>query len=277
MKKYILIIPIMLIGLVSFGQKLEMFLGSSGKNTVPGMKSNLKSKWQDSTNYTLNVIPDYFMLGTFSDYLDRNYGRNKEVNIDKYAPTEKELLSYLATYLQENYQVKVEQKVYNDLNSELNNPQLAQYFNKFYTEQGDLIDDNFDKDENKKYSFLLGMYIRYGEKVYDNVYKIRIVNSSKDKIIYPLLKELGSNKIYYKILRDHIPVSEYFYFEATPKMVKYFESVNLVKGDNKKAFRQHRFFKNLKEEDKKEMEKVIVENKEKELQMVKHWFYANEF
>lgn len=276
MRKYVLIIPIMLIGLVSFGQYVEQLLGSDGKSNASGIRSVLQSKWQDSTNYKLNVLPDYFMLGTFSDYLNRFYGRNKEVNIDKYAPTEKELLAYLVTYIQDKYQMKAEKKLFNDLQSELNNPQLAQYFNKFYTDNGDLIEENFDH-EDKKYSFLLGTYFRYGEKVYDNIYKIRIVNSSKDKVLYPILKELGSNKIYYKNLRDFIPVSEYFYFEATPKMVTYFESVNLIKEGKAQAFRQHPSLKDLKEEDMEGIEKLIVEKKEKEVQMVKNLFYTSEF
>lgn len=276
MKKYIFIILILFIGRPSFGQHIRQLFGSSSINTIPGMRSNLH-KWQDSTNYTLNVIPDYFMLGTFSDYLDRFNGRNKEINIDEYTSTEKKLVAYLVAYLHDNYHVKVEQKVDNNLDSELNNPQLAQYFNTFYTDDGHLINENFDKDESRKYSFLLGLYIRFGERVYDNVYKIRIINSSKDKILYPLLKDLGCNKVYYKILRNFIPVSEYFYFEATPIMVKYFKTVDPVKADYLNVFLQHPFFKNLREEDRKEMERVMMENKEKEMKMLKNGFSADEF
>ncbi|MGJ1324800.1 hypothetical protein ACR780_19145 [Sphingobacterium faecium] len=276
MKKYIFIMAILLIGLPSFGQHVRQLLGSGAKNTIPGMRSNLH-KWQDSTNYKLNVIPDYFMLGTFSDYLDRFNGRNKEINIDEYGSSEKALFTYLAAFLEDNYQVKIEKKIYNDIQSELNNPQLAQHFNTFYTDDGHLIDENFDKDESRKYSFLLGLYIRYGERVYDDVYKIRIINSSKDKILYPLLKDLGCNKIYYKMLRNFIPVSEYFYFEATPIMIKYFKTVDSIKADDLNVFVQHPFLKNLREEDRKEMERVMMENKEKEMQMLKNWFSANEF
>lgn len=62
----------------------------------------------------------------------------------------------------------------------------------------------------------------------DNIYKIQIANSPKDKQLYTILKELECDKIVYKFLRRNIPSSDIFYFVATPRMIKYFNSIDKV-------------------------------------------------
>lgn len=108
---------------------------------------------------------------------------------------------------------------------------------KYFDEEGDFENEKLDTEE-KMYSFLLGVYLRYGEQLKGNIYQIHISSSAKNKVIYQVLKELECDKIVYKYLRDFLPSLDIFYFQATPRMIKYFNEVEREKEELQKAFYQ---------------------------------------
>jgi len=63
------------------------------------------------------------------------------------------------------------------------------------------------------------------------IFFISVSNSPKRVEIYEFLRSLGCNNIIYKDYKGLIPVSTKFYFEATPRIIKYY---NLIKNDKKK-------------------------------------------
>jgi len=194
-------------------------------------------KPQDSTNFEIKLNPDFFLLGTLSDYGGRFYSIDREKQIDKYYPYEISLMHYLTKFIFNNYQIKVDTvSLIGNKNSKMFSKIMANKLHNFYDEKGNLNNNIFDS-EDKKYSFITGAFVRYGAVIQDNFYKIHIYNSSKDKVILALLKDLYCNKIAYKSLNG-IPNSDIFYFEATPRLIKYF---NTVKSENKSI--QHALYK----------------------------------
>jgi hypothetical protein len=207
---------------------------------------------KDSSNFEIKIHPDFFLLGTFSDYLGRFQYIDRENQIDRYYPYEESLAKYLNSYIYQNYNQKGELKVEKTKHSKLSLPALAKKIHsEYFDEAGNFIDQKLDTDE-KRYSFLLGLYLRYGEKLDDNIYKIQVVNSPKDKPLYSILKELECDKIFYKFLRGYIPSSDFFYFAATPRMIKYF---NTIDKENKELIesKKQKFGDSIDAEKRKEL------------------------
>lgn len=223
---------------------------------------------KDSANFEVNINPDYFLLGTFSDYWGRFHYIDRETQIDRYYPYEESLANYVNNFIYKNYSSKRDLKFKESRHSELFNPTLAkQLHSEYFDVKGNFIDEKLDTDE-KKYSFLLGTYLRYGNQVTDNIYKIQIYNSPKDKQIYQILKDLESDKIIYKLYRDNIPSSEVFYFVATPKMIKYFKT---LEKENIEINQKKEEFSKLKTDDKlaEKLKKQIEVNEENFIKCLK--------
>ena len=194
---------------------------------------------QDSSGFEVIIVPDFFLLGTFSDYLGIFHFKDKETQLDKYFPYEEGVARYVNNFIFEKYLNKAHLKFEKSGHSVLYLPALAQKLHsEYFDEKGNFIDDKLDTEE-KKYSFLLGAYLRYGKHIEDNIYKIQIVNSLKDKLLYGILKDLESDKIVYKYLRGYLPSSDIFYFEAAPRMIKYFKTVEKENQELRKKRQQH--------------------------------------
>lgn len=129
--------------------------------------------------------------------------------------------------------------------------------NSYYLEN--TLNDNQFKSNEKKLSFLLGVYYRNGEKINDNIYKIQLANSPKHNNVYEFLNELNCQKIFFKRL-DNIPTIYQIYFQPTEIMKKYFATIEMEKEKlfNSKI-ESFRSMKITKEEYKKEMEKENIE------------------
>ena len=191
-------------------------------------QSNAQTK-STLTNYQVRIFPDAFLIGTFQDYNGRFSNIDKDTQIDRYYPYEKSLAIYISYFITQNYKVKNELEIKDSYHRELYIPNLAKRLNyDFYSENGEF---NITKliSEEEKLSYLLGVYYRNGNLLDENIYGIKLANSPKHKVIYQLLKDLGSDKIVYKEITDKIPKSYTFYFVATPKMIKYFNTLNQEK------------------------------------------------
>ncbi len=226
---------------------------------------------KDSVNFEVKINPDFFLLGTFSDYLGRFEYIDRKTQIDRYYPYEENLANYINKFIYQNYNVKGRLEFEKTRHSELFNSSLAkQIHSEYFDEKGNFIDDKLDSDE-KKYSFLLGVYFRYGEQVTDNIYKIQVANSPKDKQLYKILKDLESDKIVYKFLRGYIPSSDIFYFVATPRMVKYFKTIETENQELKKAEKKQLYGEIFKNEEGKQLKELFqIHEKEfiKSLKMI---------
>lgn len=173
-----------------------------------------------------NVIPkidaNYFLLGTLSDYISRFYAVKREKQIDKYYPNEKPAIEFLSKFIKEKLNVTVDTSF-----NEMYSPELSKTLNNYYGINDELPDSIFKTDE-QIYSFLLGNYYRYGIKLSDSIYSIRLVNSAKPKLISKLLVKINCDKIIYRHY-DNLPASSIFYFEAPPKLKKYIDLIETEK------------------------------------------------
>ena len=230
-------------------------------------QTTAQSNWgqpKDSVNFEVKINPDFFLLGTFSDYMGRFQYIDRENQIDRYYPYEESLAKYINSFIFQNYNSKCELKLEKTRNSELFNSELAkQLHREYFDEKGNFIDEKLDTEE-EKYSFLLGVYLRYGQHLDDNIYKIQVANSPKDKQLYRILKDLESDKIVYKFLRGYIPSPDIFYFVATPRMIKYFNIIEKEYQELNRARIEQTYGKLFESEQGKQL-KEKFETQEKEL------------
>ena len=211
------------------------------KTKIKGVTLN-KPNEIDTTQVRINST--FLLLGTLNDYISYNYGNIKN-KFDSYYKNEKPLKNFVDSIAKKDFNVNlIEEKNY------LVSEKLSNLMNSFYIENN-LNDSLFNSDE-KKLSFLLGVYYRNGEKINDNIYKIQLANSSKHKNVYEYLKELNCQKIFFKRL-DNFPRIYQIYFQPTDIMKKYFATIETEKNKllaSKDEF--SRTNKKLKEELKKQ-------------------------
>ena len=135
---------------------------------------------------------------------------------------EKPLKNFVDSIAKKDFNVNlIEEK--NNLISE----KLSNLMNSFYI--GNNLNDSLFNSNEKKLSFLLGVYYRYGEKINDNIYIIKLANSSKHKNVYEYLKELNCQNILFKRL-DNYPRIYKIYFQPTDIMKKYFKTIETEKN-----------------------------------------------
>ncbi|MBT0552399.1 hypothetical protein [Riemerella anatipestifer] len=222
---------------------------------------------KDSANFDVKIDPDFFLLGTFSDYMGRFRYIDRENEIDRYYPYEEVLALYINDFIHQNYNIESQLELENAKHSRIISPSLAKKIHgEYFDEKGRFIDSKLDTNE-KKYSFLLGCYLRYGEQLDGNIYKIQVANSPKDKQLYFILKELECDKIVYKFLRGNIPSSDIFYFVATPRMIKYFNTIDKLNKKLQDSFYDVVLGKAIKGNKRK---RKIEEFKEEQNQIVKN-------
>ena len=255
MKKVNSIIALIFCSLISF----SVFGQVAGRSQEQMTKD---FRYKDSINFEARINPDFLLLGTFSDYLGRFAYVNRETQVDRYYPYEEFLAKYVADFIEKNYNIEVEVKFAESRHSEIFSKAIAEKLHSYYDEQGKLKEGIFDSEE-KMYSFLTGVLLRYGENIFDNVFLISVSNSPKRNEIYELLKTLECNKIIYKNFRGNIPTVTKFYFEATPRILKYF---NIVRNENEIIQSEYKnvIWKMFEGSDKKELEKYKQRQEEAE-------------
>ena len=189
-----------------------------------------------ATGKIAELDPDTFLLGTFSDYMGRFRYVDRESQIDRYYPYEKPLAHFVEKFILDEYKIKAEAKFQESGHSEIFSVQLAQKLHtQYYDDKGSLQLQMINTNQ-KKYSYLTGIYYRYGNHLKENIYSIRVVNSMKNEDIYQLLKQLNCDRIIYRFNRGYIPAATVFYFEATPEMLQYFKVIDIEKKNLQESY-----------------------------------------
>lgn len=180
-------------------------------------------------NKKFNINTSYFILGTLSDNMGRFNFINKAYEVDIYDSYEIPLMDYLEKLIQKDF--KKELITISDAKTpdkyETYSKSLSEQLNSFYGKDSLLIAGLFKKPEDIS-SFLLGKYYRFGRKINDSIYVIRLVNSPNHKILDPLLRAAGCNRIYFKFLKN-IPVQFVYYFIPSPELERYFKMISKQK------------------------------------------------
>jgi hypothetical protein len=199
----------------------------------------------DTTQVRINST--FLLLGTLNDYISHKYV-TKQNQFDRYYDYEKPLMKYVDSIAKKDFKITFSEEKNCFISEELSNKMNSYYI-------GNALNDSLFNSNEKKLSFLLGVYYRNGEKINENVYKIQLANSPKNNNVYEFLKELSCQKIFFKRL-DNIPRIYQIYFQPTEIMKKYFATIEIEKEKlfNSKL-ESFRSIKITKEEYKKDMEK----------------------
>ncbi|MBD0400589.1 hypothetical protein [Flammeovirga sp. EKP202] len=176
-----------------------------------------------SSDSTTQYDPDYFVLGTLSDYMGRFQYVDRQKQIDKYYPYEKPLVEFLTQYIKEERNITVDTVFLSSNHSNMFSEELSKTMNSFYDDKDQLIRSKF-KTNKQIYSFLAGVYYRYGKKIDDSIYKIQLANSPKHQDCYEFLKLVKCEKVFYKFL-NNIPAQYILYFEPTKELKMYLDLI----------------------------------------------------
>lgn len=104
-------------------------------------------------------------MGRFQ-YIDR------KSQIDRYHPYEEPMARYIARFITEHYKIIVDTVFTTSRYSEIFSPVLANEIHvKYFDENGRFIDSTFNSEVGR-YSFITGVYYRFGEHLEGNIYKI---------------------------------------------------------------------------------------------------------
>ena len=91
------------------------------------------------------------------------------------------------------------------------------------------LKENIFHDSTEVYSFLLGVYMRFGEKL-DTIYKIRFLTSiSKAHFCLNLLKKIGCSETNSELVST-IPSQNIIYFKPTEELDKYLIAFDFLKS-----------------------------------------------
>lgn len=275
MKPIILILGILLLAF-EFAYSQSQSNINNGIDSVSGVKMI-----ENSNGNSSEVIPVYFILGTLSDYIGRFYAVDRSQQVDRYDGPEKPLVDYLETMIKEHTGMKVDSLIEkrnihtksSDVFSKrylLYSNELSKALNNFYGMNDHLIDSLFTTNE-QIYSFLAGVYYRYGDRLDSSICKIQMANSSKHINCKAFLERVGCKKVVYKHL-NNIPAQNILNFIPTEELLSYFNGIErqkmLLREYSIKAYQE--IFKDTFS--KEEFEKGFLDIKAKELNGVKGEF-----
>ena len=182
---------------------------------------------------------EFFLLGTLDEYMGRcRFGEN-DTQVDKYYPYEGHITSIIYSLFKKEYpdlECNVEPSGHKKLISKKLSVKVNDYFSlkqksgsKVFIDnqwlpiyEGNLKEDIFQSDE-QKYSYLAGVFLRYGQMQGDTLRGIRFANSAgKVEVCKKLLEQLGCKDIKFKS-EDNIPRSNSFTFVPTKKLEAYLQ------------------------------------------------------
>lgn len=275
MKTNIVILAIILLGIKPVCSKnhTDIKNGVGSGEFIKDTKNNADS--------VAKVIPVYFILGTLSDYIGRFYAVERSLQVDQYQGPEKPMVDYLEVLIKDQPGMKVDSLVEkkngyrrtSDLLSKkylLYSDELSKVLNNFYGKDDKLTDSLFTTDE-QIYSFLAGVYYRYGDRLDSSIYKIQMANSSKHQNCQAFLEKVGCKKVVYKFL-NNIPSQHILYFTPTAELLSYFNEIEqekmLLRESNLNGYQELFNYNTTKEE----LEKSLRNLKEKELNNIKGEF-----
>jgi len=240
------------------------------QSTYAQINIEVKNTNLPDTISTASYDPIYFVLGTLGDYMGRFQYMERGKQIDRYYPFEKPLVDYLTRYIKAEIYIDVDTIFEQSNHSEMFSDELSTTLNSFYGEKDELLDTKFETS-NQIYSFLAGVYYRYGEKLDSSIYKIQLANSPKHQNCYELLKQIGCENIFYQYLRN-IPAQYILYFEPTDVLEKYLDGI-----ENERVILKKSFYNQIAEMMKEhmtieEIEMDFEKSKYKEIEKIKNAF-----
>lgn len=216
--------------------------------------------------------PIYFVLGTLSDYNGRFQYVERENQVDRYYPYEKPLVYYLTEYIYTELNIVVDTIFEKSNHCEMFSDKLSKELNSFYGEKDELLCSKFET-EKQIYSFIAGVYYRYGDKLDSSIYKIQLVNSPKHRNCYDFLKQIGCENIFYQYLRN-IPTQFILYFEPTNELKRYLESIEFERAILKNSFNQiiENIIEQAQKKERKKLYKDMQERRNSEIEKIKNAF-----
>ncbi|NME68587.1 hypothetical protein [Flammeovirga aprica] len=212
--------------------------------------------------------PIYFILGTLSDYGGRSQYVNRENQVDKYYPYEKPLADFLKKYIKTELNISIETVLGPSNHQNTYSPELSKQLNDFYGEEDKLSNDKFESDE-QIYSFIAGVCYRYGERLENAIYKIKLSNSPKHQNCYESLKQIGCQKLFYKQTKS-IPRQDIIYFKPTPKLMKYLKLIEEERIELETSF--HNRFETTDTKLAEQIKLDYQKAKNEEAEKIKHLF-----
>lgn len=228
----------------------------------------------EKTNSSDTILdPTFFVLGTLSDYMGRFQYVDREKQVDRYYPFEKPLVNYLTGYIHKELYMVVDTVFEKSDHCKMFSDELSKALNSFYGEKDELLNSKFET-KNQIYSFLAGVYCRYGDKLDSSIYKIQLANSPKHQNCHEFLKQVGCENIFYQYLR-HIPAQFIIYFEPTDELKRYLDSIEYERVALNNSFNNQiaeRMQAQLTKEEKEKMNKAMQELKYKEIERIKTAF-----
>jgi hypothetical protein len=181
-------------------------------------------------NLFLEIDKEYFLIGSLSDYNGRTIGPDTKNKVDYYYKYEKFLALKIDTLFKNDFPdlnlVITKDSNRFELYSEILSDSINMYYvykpSVFMTMNYDTIYCGILKadriiTDRQKISFIIGAFVRFGEKI-DPKFSIRLHNSmSKAKVLFDLLKELGCTDLDYQV-KEGIPTNFLISFTPTDQL-----------------------------------------------------------
>ena len=203
-----------------------------------GQQVSTKKNNKAITN--IKFDPEYFILGTLSDYMGRFTYVNKNYQIDRYYSFEKPLMEYIENMIEKENNIDIITTPDNELNIsryETFSTELSLEMNSYFY-NNHLIIDSLKNIPNLNCSYLAGRYYRYGRKINNSIYSIQIANSADHLVCDSLLRRVGCTKIHFKSLKN-IPAQFIYYFIPTPGLKIYLDNIEKEKVKLEDSFREY--------------------------------------
>ena len=196
--------------------------------------------FSDSTQICkIDLDKDFFLLGTLDEYLGRRIREPKDVFVDAYYPHEGFVVRVLDSLFKTEYpdlKCNVEPSGHMNLYSK----ELAYKVNEYFGIEGEKAEkDSFTgaklnkdvfKTDKQRYSYLAGVFLRYGTILKDD-FKIRFANAGgKVEICKMLFEELKCTGVEFEHLKA-IPASNTFSFTPKGKLEVYLLYAVMLRGN----------------------------------------------
>lgn len=243
------------------------------QSTFSQVNKDVKSTTSSDTIRALSFDPTFFVLGTLSDYTGRFQYVDREKQVDRYYPFEKPLVNYLTKYINTELNIAVDTIFEKSNHCKMFSDELSNALNSFYGVKDELLNNKY---ETKKqiYSFLAGVYCRYGDKLDSSIYKIQLANSPKHQNCYEFLKQIGCENIFFQYLRN-IPAQFILYFEPTDELKRYLDSIEFERVILNKSFNNQiveMMQEHMTKKEKEEMDEALQKSRNGEIEKIKNAF-----
>lgn len=205
-------------------------------------------------NYTPEIIPEYFILGTLR-FFDVKDTTNR---IDLYDQDEEPLVNFLDAYIKDKFGYTLQKK---ENGFATYSSELAKRLRKYFDKDGKPDISLFNSTEEIG-SFLMGVYYRQGDKINDSIYNICVVYSQPyNELVYNLLQRIDCDRIYYINRKYYTPGSSTYYFYPSVLLKKYLDT---IEGERTKLYdyyvKNSKYYNKDRDTKYREEEKKMIED-----------------